>query len=228
MVGGDGEQLAVEAASEASSRPAVGGVLSVDEPSLGGRSTRETMVGDLVKGQLVLFGGVAVGVALRPHSLEANSGISYYGVHWDTFPGYAVGLIGAALFTRRALRAAAGATPAPDALRRTGDWFLLLVLGVVLTPYSVGGLVDWSHRGFGSSMFALQLVLALRLISWAPRDPLSLVLLLIQLAGGVLSLTFLVLHTGYLIQAELLFQLGFGALLIRTVPWRLAPSGAPA
>ncbi len=184
-------------------------------------------VGDLVKGQLFLFGGLGLCVLVLPAGLSANSGISYYGVHWASSAPYAAGLAGAAWFTRSGLRTAAANTPAPRFVAWAADLFALLLAGVVVTPYTVNSAVDWIHRLLGASLFVLQLVLAGHLVAAVGRDLTSLLLLTVQFGGGVASAIYLLPATGYLFQAQLVFQLGFGLLVIREVARlrRAAPSG---
>ncbi|GAA0391901.1 hypothetical protein GCM10009530_48980 [Microbispora corallina] len=182
-------------------------------------------VGDVVRGEACLFGGIALCVVLRPEGLAANNGMSYYGVHWLTVTPYVGALVGAALFIRRGLRGVAAATPAPEHVRRMADVFVALLIGIVLTPYTLGGAVDWAHRGLGAALFALQLVLGTRLVAWAHGDVLGVAFLLVQLGGGILAAVFVLQPDGLLIHGEATFQLGFGLLLVRVLP--LVPSRAP-
>lgn len=175
----------------------------------------ESAVSTLAKGQAFLFGGVTVCVVVRPDGLRANNGISFYGVHPVTVPVLAAGLLGAAWYTRRGLRLAAPSTPAPDLMRRSGNAFALLLVGILVTPYTIGVLVDWTHRGLGSALFVLQLVLGAQLVRWT-RDPLAAAYWSVELLGGILSAVYVLRVHGYLLETQLLFQLGFGALVLRT------------
>lgn len=197
-------------------------------PDLGGADSGvgRRAVGDLVKGQLCLFGGMALCVVVRPEGLYANHGISYFGVQWETVSLYAIGLVGVATFTRRALRSAAFALPTPGRVRQIADGFALLVYGVILTPYPVSPVLSWLHRGFGSALFVLQLALAGRLVVWT-RDSLAAAFLLIQLIGGILATGYVLRDEGYLVEAQLLFQLGFGVVVVRTVSLCLVGRSRP-
>ncbi|GAA4566400.1 hypothetical protein [Planotetraspora kaengkrachanensis] len=179
---------------------------------------RDRVMGDLVKGQVCLLVGLLLCVALMPEGLGANNGMSFYGVHWETFLPYAAGLLSAALFTRRALHDAAAASPAPGKVRHAADAFAVLLAGIILTPYTVSGAVDWTHRLLGALLFALQLTLAVRLLAWAHADAFGGAFLLVQLVGGVIAAIYVLQDDGFLLQGEATFQFGFGALLIRTIP----------
>jgi len=175
-------------------------------------------VGDVVKGQLGLLGGLAVCVALRPEGLGVNHGVSYYGIHRETFPWLAAALLTAALFTRRALRSAAPATPAPRPVRRLADAFTVLVAGVVFTPYTLGPVIGWVHRACGAALYLLQLLLGWWLVAWARRDALAVGCLLFQLGGGIVAAVYVVQDEGLLLHGEVTFQIGFALLLIRALP----------
>lgn len=170
---------------------------------------------DLARGQAFLFGGLVVCAVVDPGGLTANHGISYYGVQLDTVPILAVGLLGAAWFTRRGLRRLADQTPAAEFVRHSGTAIALLLAGIVVTPYTVATAVDWTHRGLGAALFILQLVLGIRLVAWT-RDTVAGAYWAIQLLGGVISAYYVLRVNGYLLESQLLFQLGFGALALRT------------
>ncbi|MEU7692642.1 hypothetical protein OHB01_24450 [Microbispora hainanensis] len=186
------------------------------------------VVGDVAKGQACLFGGLGVCVTLRPEGLAVNHGMSYFGVHWQTLLPYAAGLAGAALFTHRALRDAAARTPHPAHLRRMAGSFVVLLAGIVLTPYTLGGVVDWAHRGLGAALFVLQLLLAVRLVAWAHGDAVGVAFFLVQLGGGVLAAVYVLQTEGLLIHGEATFQLGFALVLARTLPLLAPPIAAAA
>jgi lipid-A-disaccharide synthase-like uncharacterized protein len=174
----------------------------------------DSAVSALAKGQVMLFGGVLGCVVLLPGGLSANNGISYYGVHLLTVPVLAVALLSAAGYTRRGLRLLAPVTPGPDFLRRSADAFAVLLVGILLTPYTVGMVMDWTHRGIGSALFVLQLVLGARLVGWT-RDAVAAAFWGVQLLGGVASAVYVLRAQGYELETQTLFQLGFGALVLR-------------
>lgn len=174
------------------------------------------VIGDLVLAQSCLLGGLLLCVALRPDGLGANSGISYYGVHRQTVTPYAVAIIGSALLMRRALRWVGPASPRPGYFRVVANWLAAMSAGVVLTPYSLNTLFDWLHTALGAAVFALQLVLAWQLLGWTSGDGWMAFFLAAQFISGVVAAIFVLPDHGFLIQAQVAFQLAFAALLIRT------------
>lgn len=184
--------------------------------------------GNIVLGQICLFGGLLVCVVMRPHGLVANDGISYYGIFRHTVGPYALALMGMAFWTRRALHLAAPLSPAPAYLRGMATWMAAMSVGVVLTPYSLNIVFDWAHTLLGAAVFVLQLVLGLRMLSWSGGDAWMTAFLVAQFCSGVFAAVFVLPKQGFLIQGQLAFQLAFGALLLRTarllVPQELAPA----
>lgn len=174
------------------------------------------VVGNLVLGQVCLFGGLLMCVVLKPRGLSANDGISYYGIFRRTVVPYAIALLGSGMFTWRALRWAAPASPAPAYVRGMAGCLAAMSAGVVLTPYSLNLVFDWVHTILGAAVFILQLVLGAQLLGWTGGDAWITGFLLIQLASGVFCAVFVLPKHGFLIQGQLAFQLAFGALLIRT------------
>lgn len=188
------------------------------------------VIGDVVSGQMCLVAGMLACVALKPHGLTANDGISYYGIFTRTVMPYAFALIGSALFVRRALHRAAPASPAPEYLRGTADRLAAMSAGVVLTPYNANLVFDWTHTALGAAVFILQLVLGARLLAWTGGDAWVAGLLAAQFAGGVFCAVYVLPEHGFLLQGQIAFQLAFGGLLIRTAHLLLpqtATSAAP-
>lgn len=183
---------------------------------------KRVMIGDLVRAQLCLSGGLVTCIATRPGGLGTNNGISYYGTHWQTFLPYAVALLGSAFYTRRALLAVAPTVPASRPrprldLARTANWFAILLLLVAVTPYSLGLFFDWVHTLVSAILFVLQLLLAVALIRWTDGGAPSLCLLFAQLMGALIAARYVLPKHGFLLHGQVLFELAFGALLIRSV-----------
>ncbi|MER6945176.1 hypothetical protein ABT294_14220 [Nonomuraea sp. NPDC000554] len=178
---------------------------------------RDGVLGDLVKGQLCLFGGLTTCLVAMPDCLTVNCGMSDFGVHWRTIVPYAIGFLGAALFTRRALRAAAPDLRSPGFVRRAGDSFAVLLTGVLLTPYTLAEPVHWIHRLFGAGLFLHELILAILLVTWARADAAGVVLVAVQVGSGVLSGIYVLSTEGHLVLGQAAFQLAFGVIAIRSL-----------
>lgn len=163
-------------------------------------------------GQGILYAGLLVCIILEPQGLGANDGISYYGIHLRTVVPYLLGLLGAAYFCWQA-----GSRMEQPQLRPVQIsllFFSLLIAGIVVTPYSVDRWFDYMHTALGSALFSLQLVLSGWLIWQLKYSWWSVLLGLTELAGGILSAIYLKPTHGFLLQAQILFQLAFGALLV--------------
>lgn len=185
------------------------------------------VIGNLVLAQACLLGGLLICVALKPKGLTTNDGISYYGIFARTVVPYAFALLGSALCLRRALRWTAARSPKPAYLGSAANWLATMSAGVVLTPYSAGLLFDWAHTMLGAAVFVLQLVLGAQILGWTAGDAWVATFLAAQFISGVFCAIWVLPKHGWLIQGQVVFQLSFGALLIRTArvltPQAVAP-----
>lgn len=166
----------------------------------------------LVYSQIVIYATFLICIALMPSSLAANSGLSYFGVHRLTIVPFGFGMLLGSYFIMRA----------SHYLASTAKWLnlalrgiALLIVGIIVTPYTFDGWFDVAHRTFGISLFSLQLLLALWLVMFNKRSWMNYGLLALQIAGGLVSLVYLNPTHGYLIQGQLLFQMAFSAILLR-------------
>lgn len=105
---------------------------------------------------LVLFGLCFV---LAPEILINNAGFSYFGIIAKTFPFYALAILvvsGAYFIAAHAIFSVSGF--------RLERWSFLLIgliiVGVLLTPYSVSPLMAKLHEDFGTTLFIVQLTLS--------------------------------------------------------------------
>ncbi|HEX5743865.1 MAG TPA: hypothetical protein VFX84_00210 [Candidatus Saccharimonadales bacterium] len=161
--------------------------------------------------QACFLGGLAVCIALRPEGLGANAGVSYYGNFFDTFPFYALSMLGTALFSLLAARVIT--VPAYWPLRQGLLAIAFLTAVITLTPYTRSAFVDLSHTLAGIIMFTIQLAIsvwALVKLNWSAG---ALTFVLLETATGIVSVMFVLPAEGYLIQAQIGFQVAFAGLL---------------
>lgn len=175
---------------------------------------------------VVLVVTVAVCALLGHDATTRRDGLSWFGVHARTVLPYATGLGAVA-----ALQWAA-ADRLPDgerteAVRRFLRVSALLVVGLLLTPYSAGAVVDALHRTFGATLFALQLLVA----TWfwlTCRGRVAGVLLVVQLVAGLAAAAALLGLQDDQLTAQVAYQLAFGAQLPVSVRAVMAPSPTPS
>ena len=171
----------------------------------------------IVLSQVVLYATFALCIALAPASLADNSGFSYFGHHRLTVIPFGAGLILAAYYLLK--------TAAPlKGMRQHKVLHLGLVamaplmVGIVVVPAIGNGWYDLIHRVFGSSLFVIQLILAVWLVWQARKSWLNWLALLVQVAGGVIALIYLHPAQGFSLQGQLIFQAGFTVVLLRNFP----------
>ena len=174
-------------------------------------------------GQLVFYAGLAVCVLLKPTGLAANDGISYYGIYRETFFPYAIGLLGAAYFT---VRAVSQLDPAEKVLRTALKTYAPLVAGIVITPYAADWVTNYLHTACGSALFFLQLLLG-GWLTWRSHYAWwSVTLTLTMIVAGIASAVYLTSAHGFLLQTQFIFQIAFGTLLSLSLRRLPAPEGA--
>lgn len=169
----------------------------------------------LTYSQIAIYAAFLICIALEPSSLGANSGLSYFGVHRLTIIPFGFGMLLGSYFIMRASHYLTAMTRAARWLNLALRGIALLVVGIVITPYTFGGWFDVAHRTFGITLFSLQLVIALWMIIFNKRSWLNYGLIGLQIVGGLISLVYLNPTHGYLIQGQLLFQMAFSAIILR-------------
>ncbi len=174
-----------------------------------------SMFAVLILSQIIFFGGMLACIVIKPAGLGANDGISYYGTYAQTIVPYIFALAGSSL---------AGLYAVNKFIRASGFNYVKLIMltifvlaiGVILTPYDYNRLFSNLHELFGTLTFILQGVLSIRLVFFVLKDRTNMLLILIELIGGLMSAYYLNPKQGLLIQGQMIFQLGFGLILIRS------------
>jgi hypothetical protein len=156
----------------------------------------------------VLLVGVGTCVLRRPEGLAANDGLSWYGVHPDTVVPYLFAVLGCAACCAGAARELGPLRDGPTTRPlRTGLGVAAgLLVAIALTPYEVGRVVEVLHEGFGTGLYACELVLTAWLVRVDGR-PLLVVAAALQLAAGLVAAWSLPRAGGFLIQAQVAYQL---------------------
>ena len=170
----------------------------------------------IVYGQVCFYVGLLVCIIIRPAGLANNAGISYYGVYRETILPYILALLGSAYFTIKAAEhfSALGQVIMRYALTLMG----LLTIGILITPDSLSKFMDGLHRGCGASLFSIQLLLSVWLVVQLRYKLWAIIGTLVELGGGIASFHYLSLQHGLLLQAQVVFQAGFGWVIIYSLP----------
>lgn len=168
---------------------------------------------------LLQFGAILflllVAVLIRPGGLSANDGFSYYGDYADTALPYGAAFVLYAYSLWRLSEFAGFASRRflVIALRSMA----LFVIGLLITPSS---LANGIHMVFGATLFSLQLIISIWVGGWLARNAATISLVLIELAGGLMSFYYLPKQVGLLLQGQAIFQFAFWLLLLRLVAVR--------
>lgn len=170
----------------------------------------------LVYSQLATYITFLACIAIAPASLADNSGFSYFGHHRWTVVPFGAGILTAAYFLLRS----AEFLPSNARTRKLKIFFRslpILMTGLVVVPAVGNGWYDFIHRLFGTALFLAQLGLAGWLVWRIKNDRLNWLLIILQVSGGLIALIYLNPVQGFELQGQLLFQLAFSVLLLRSL-----------
>lgn len=169
----------------------------------------KTVIG-LIASQLWLILWVIICILMRPAGVTANDGLSYFGIFVNTAIPYSIGIVGSAAITAVTLH-----SYKRHLLKLLGYSMLILAIGIVVTPYTTNNAFNNIHMILGSILFIIQLIYA-GWILWDKKDTINIVLFIILLSAGIFSAHYVLLKDGYLLETQMIYQVAFGALLIKT------------
>lgn len=165
---------------------------------------------------VVLFGFLfatilfIVCVIARPESLGHNDGLSYFGAVWWTLIPYTIAFLCYAICCFIAFKKIKPSSTSAKAIRILLLIMTISLVGLTITPHTV---ISGLHKAFGSTLFASQLVLALFLLYKNGMNYIIFVLIITMFVSGIFSAAFLNSAGGFMIQAQIIYQLAFVAVL---------------
>ena len=149
-------------------------------------------------------------IVSRPESLGHNDGLSYFGAVWWTVVPYTIAFSTYALFCWLA----SNKVPSTNRSSKLMHWLLrlmaVLLFGLIITPHTV---INSIHKVFGSTLFASQILLSVYLYYKNPKKLYILLLIAVMFVSGLFSAAFLFTPSGFMIQAQIVYQLAFVVLL---------------
>ncbi len=152
-------------------------------------------------------------IFIRPAGLGANSGISYYGAFGNTLLPYSLAFLTESVLVWRAASIMAKETKTDYFISLALKIFAILFIAILVTPHNVFGEL---HKVFGSTLFSLQLVMGTLLTIFVFRDWLNVLLIIMTFLSGLASLVYLYTPQGYMIQAQIIFQVSIWLIFIRS------------
>jgi hypothetical protein len=166
----------------------------------------------LIVTQVVFFSSVALCLLINHGATAQNDGISFYGVFHSTIEIIAVGYVVAAVGLWRIATYLKLSDVSPFTVLATRLVGIGLI-ALLLTPYNKGAFFNWSHMIVGVIGALLQFEIALQFIRWSPSSG-GIAALTVQLVGGLICAASLPdWHFTYLLQGEIVFQIGFAGSL---------------
>ncbi len=166
-------------------------------------------------GQIWLYAWLIIAILLRPSGLIANSGVSFYGIYLSTVIPYSIALLGAAYWNWHC----ADELTEPVWLSQSLRLISLCLIGISLTPYSLGLIFDDAHTTIGALLFIVQLVTSARIAFLLHRRLITVLLWFIELTAGIVSAIYVLSDHGYLLQSQVVFQLAFASIILLVLPY---------
>jgi len=166
---------------------------------------------ELRVGILLFVAMIILCVAIRPDGLIVNSGISYYGNYPETLLPYILAFISASFLTWRVSDLIV--------LKNKTDYFLkfglkavsIMLIGIMITPYNFFDIV---HKTFGTTTFILQLFMMIATSRYLKMNTINVLLITLVMASGLLAFIFLLQSSGFMIEAQVAFQVSIWLLLL--------------
>ena len=88
------------------------------------------------------------------------------------------------------------------------------LFALLITPFNRGAFLNWSHMTIGVSIALLQMSVALSLVARVPSPRSSGGLVVLLLGGALAAASLPDWNFSYLLQGEVIYQLGFGWCLV--------------
>lgn len=144
--------------------------------------------------------------------------MSDYGLHIRTAVPYTLALALLALFSRRAAVLYAGGDKLSRRVSLLLELYCAILLSVLLSSYvySLNVVLKYVHYVLGTALIVLVTVASVWLYALWPRSTWNQLFLFVQLSGDVLALMTGLGAVHFLFASEILANVGFEALLIRT------------
>jgi hypothetical protein len=174
----------------------------------------------VVIGELAFLVFTAVSIAMHPGFVLKGDegGLSNYGVHITTAVPYTLALALLAFYNRRAALHCTVEDQRTRRLRLLLTSYCSVVLLVLLSTYvyTLNGLLKNLHFGLGTVLIVVVFAGSIWMYRLWPPTPAVRLFLLMQIAGDVLTLGTVVGAFHLLFLAEMVSNIGFASLLVRT------------
>jgi hypothetical protein len=185
---------------------------------------------DIVRGEVAFLFFTAVSVALHPGFVLKGDegGMSNYGLHAKTAVPYTLALFLLALFSRRAALACDSEVKRARRLRVVLNSYSSILVLVLLSSYvySLNDVLQVAHYAFSTVLIVLVGGASLWMFRLRSPSAPDWLFLVVQLSGDVVALVTALGGAHLLFLAEILANVGFASLLIRTSQW-LRGEGRP-
>ena len=169
---------------------------------------------NVIYGLAATFTLFSICILIRPAGLAANDGLSYFGTFKTTIIPYSLAFLVDAYFYLKTAAYIKVDIPTFKYLTMSLQIMAVLLVGLLLTPHT---LFDSIHTMFGATLFSLQFLLSIWLLLKDHFDWQNIALFILEFLSGLAAFYYLPKPNGLLLQTQLIFQLAFGAMLVRAL-----------
>ena len=167
---------------------------------------------NIITSQILLYLSILICFLIKPSGFLANNGISYYGTLLSTIVPYIIGILGSSFLLFIGVIKHKKVFKDSLVIILLTALFPLSILLIVF-PYTFNNTFSNIHEAIGVLIFVSQLIVSLILAIDIKRIN-TYIFLILEVFGGIVSAYYLFPENGYLIEGQLIFQLGFGLLMI--------------
>ncbi|HET8709722.1 MAG TPA: hypothetical protein VFL85_05615 [Candidatus Saccharimonadales bacterium] len=169
----------------------------------------------LIYSRLCFFGAIGVCILISRAAITTNVGISYYGAVSSTLVPYAAGFLLTCWFVVQAVLRIDTKRPAEKYMVRGLIALVVLMIAVLAIPYDRGFWIYWLHVALGTSLFLVEMAMAIWMSLRVQGDAVNRGLFALMSAAGIVSALSLVRWASLMVPGQLVYELCFTLILLR-------------
>ena len=175
---------------------------------------------DFLYAQISLSIFLILSSLIFPYVPIHGKGISEFGTNFNTLLPYSVGYILYAYLIAKSVKYIDIVDNISKLIYYSFNTISILFIALIFTPYAIDTGFDWIHNTVSTILFLLELALVIYLIYSDKFSFSNIVLLCLQVIGGLISMLSLSNNGGLhlLFEGEVIFQLFFIILIFKLIP----------
>lgn len=184
------------------------------------RNPRRNIIQDFLYAQISLLVFLILSSLIFPYVPIHGRGISEFGVNFSTLIPYSVGYILYAYFIAKSVKYIDIVDNLSKSIYYSFNAIAVLFIALIFTPYAIDTGFNWIHNTVSTILFLIELALVIYLIYCDRFSFSNIILLCLQIIGGLISMFSLSNNGGLhlLFEGEVIFQIFFVILIFKLIP----------